>query len=210
MEVLSKCYDPADLFPADITGPVEQRWDEGQHWSRRWEYCMALSALKVWQQGSTYSRWMIDVGGAGSPFSRMLSGYGDHVVTIVDPKRNVSLAEFVHEPINAHLAPCVFCISVIEHVEDLDQFLYHLSCLVAPGGLLFLTTDFWDRLGEPDTAHWHWDRKRIFDAYTLGRVAGSLLQLGFSHLGGAADYTWHGPIENWGYAPASLAMVRRS
>ena len=35
----------------------------------------------------------------------------------------------------------VFCISVLEHVDDVTEFLYHLGCLVAPGGLLFLTVD---------------------------------------------------------------------
>ena len=28
------------------------------------------------------------------------------------------------------------CLSVLEHVDDLDRFLYHLGCLVAPGGRL--------------------------------------------------------------------------
>jgi hypothetical protein len=207
--ILSKVYDPADIFSKDIGMRVDEYWDGSQHWSRKWEYAMALAAQKEWHQGSPAAAPqgpIYDVGGSGSPLWKMVNPY---VVQVIDPREGDDLAETLR--LGAGLASEVYCISVIEHVEDLDQFLYHLSCLVAPGGLLFLTTDFCDMPGKPeDVCHWHWMRKRIFNDSALRGAAYDLMKYGtFNLLGGVIDYRWHGPIETWGYAPASLALVKR-
>jgi hypothetical protein len=207
--ILSKVWDPADELPADIQEIVTREWEDGQHWSRKWEYGMALLAQQAWydQSGAERPQGPIyDVGGSGSPFWKMVNPY---VTTIIDPREGKDLAEQLR--LGAGLASEVYCISVIEHVDKLDQFLYHLSCLVAPGGLLFLTTDFCDMPGKPeDVCHWHWMRKRIFNDSALRGAAYDLMKYGtFNLLGGVIDYRWHGPIETWGYAPASLALVKR-
>jgi hypothetical protein len=136
--ILSKVWDPADELPADIQEIVTREWEDGQHWSRKWEYGMALLAQQAWydQSGAERPQGPIyDVGGSGSPFWKMVNPY---VTTIIDPREGKDLAEQLR--LGAGLASEVYCISVIEHVDKLDQFLYHLSCLVAPGGLLFLTS----------------------------------------------------------------------
>jgi hypothetical protein len=218
---LSKTLDPADFTElAEELKIVDQYFTSAreQHPMRRWEYAIALRAVREWHP-PVAPTVIYDVGGAGSPFSSML----DHIAmpaNIVDPDiehhkgYRATLDEFVQG--GSRLAHAVFCLSVLEHVDDLDQFLYHLSCLVAPGGLLFLTMDYANDLGDInsggwpiDNFHFHWMRKRIFNAWTLGRVvAGPLMQLTFSHLGDA-DLTWHGP-QVYNYTFASLALVKRS
>lgn len=202
---LSKTYDPADLaelVPELKTVDLYFTSAREQHPARRWEYAMALRALKTYVKTHTvYVAY--DVGGAGSPFSSMCG------VQVIDPEEGADLATTVKN--NPRLADAVFCISVIEHVHDLDQFLYHLGCLVAPGGLLFLTCDFWDQPGA-DTAHFHWMRKRIFTQEALLNIMYGKERLHtFDVLGGLADYRYHAPIqEGWGYTFASLALVKRA
>lgn len=211
---LSKVYDRTDSFDTSILGIVERHWDTTQHESRRWEYAMALEAHRRWRFGrddvGQPAQSPVDIGGAGSPFHKMIEG-----TSIIDPALpgNYTLGDYVGA--GTELSDAVFCISVIEHVDDLDQFLYHLSCLVAPGGLLFLTTDFCDGFhdpkegGVPDVYHFHWMRKRIFNIFSMNQTAGAFYKRDFDMLGGLeADWKWHGPIENWGYAPASLALVK--
>lgn len=218
--ILSKVYDRTDDFDVSILGLIEAVGLQGQHWSRRWEYGMALMALRIWKATHPQFNVGYDVGGGGSPFvqmihdSKQLTVYKDFGVIDPEPPSGFTLAQYVRT--NPRLADAVFCISVIEHVDDLDQFLYHLSCLVAPGGLLFLTTDFCDGSydlkagGVPDVYHWHWMRKRIFNVFSMNQTAGAFYRRDFEMLGGLeADWKWHGPIENWGYAPASLALVKR-
>jgi hypothetical protein len=216
---LSKAHNPADLDLLTDELQIVDRWFTSaspQHPMRRWEYAMALRAQQTWYDTTTKRPQgpVIDVGGAGSPLWRMVN---PEVCSVVDPTEGNDLAE--HLRLGAGLASEVYCISVIEHVDNLDQFLYHLSCLVAPGGLLFLTTDycagFYDpgKGGVPDVYHYHWLRKRIFNVFAMNQVAHQMRD--FTYLNpmaqpwGGFDGTWHGPIESWGYCPASLALVKR-
>lgn len=233
--ILSKVYDPNDL---ELTAPlgdmhvapltdelrvVDAHWDNSQHVSRRWEYAMALKALREWNfqnrvtggdgKGSYIGGGVAyDVGGYGSPFLKMLKSLRpEQHHFLIDPKANQPLDQYLWCQ-KTPMGHAVFCISVIEHVDDLDQFLYHLGCLVMPGGLLFLTTDYQEKPG-PDDKHWHWMRKRIFDKFSMQKISHTYLR-DFCYLSeqpwGTFDDRWHGPIENWGYAPASLALVKRA
>lgn len=174
--------------------------DQPQHASRKWEYAMALRAQQVWYWGDHRPQGpVVDVGGAGSPFWRMANEY---ICRVVDPKEGNDLAE--HLRLGAGLASEVYCLSVLEHVDDLDQFCYHLGCLVAPGGLLFLTMDHGTDL--PDQYHFHWDRKRIFDTKAWEQVREKCGE--FTLLGGR-DRTYHGN-QVYDFSIASLAMVKRA
>jgi hypothetical protein len=216
---LSKTLDPADFdqLRDRLTGvdPYFTR-DREQHPMRRWEYAMALEAQARWYDatsGTTRPQGpVIDVGGAGSPFWRMVN---PEVCRVVDPDGGSDLAE--HLRLGAMLASEVYCLSVLEHVDDLDQFIYHLGCLVAPGGLLFLTVDHCDHpshdadmevASTPDQHHFHWMRKRIFGRWDLEHVAETLLDQSFSWLGDR-DFTYHGH-HVFDYSFCSLALVKRA
>ncbi len=103
----------------------------------------------------------------------------------------------------------VTCISVLEHVPDLDNFVNHLVRVTAPGGLLFLTMDIWGEPAHvPDKAHWHWMRKRIFSVDGWKGLAETAYLNGFRLLGDA-DWDYHdATLENWGYSLCSLALVK--
>lgn len=218
--ILSRCYDPADhdLWPA-AKAVVDRCWDDSQHPSRKWEYALALQAIDRWlaQTDRIGVYHLADVGGGGSPFWDMLSDEVQGV--IIDPaaaKTSYTLRETLADHVNAtyRVYSIVTCLSVLEHVEDLDRFCYHLSCLLAPGGLLVLTVDCCGDQGEErgwpkDVYHWHWLRTRIFSFHQLQRlrIAFRDLQL---HAVDDPEWVWHEPLENWGYCPASLVLQKRS
>lgn len=162
----------------------------------------------AWQQHKGGHQPMaLDVGGAGSPLRRMLglTGYSPHVV---DPKVNVDLETAVRQRISA---PFVTCISTIEHVRELQGFIVDLRSVVDPGGVLFLTSDIWNqRDEEPDKAHWHWMRERIFTPRTWEATAAEFCADGEMALFGDHDFSWQDyVIENWGYGLCSMALRRR-
>lgn len=214
---LSKTLDPTDFddLAVELT-IVEQhfRADQPQHPMRRWEYALALRAISTWREGKDYRypRSIVDVGGAGSPLWRMLAPIAS--TRMLDPLVNHTLEYYLtHVTSDPELHDVVTCISVLEHVEDLDRFCYHLRCLTAPGGLLFLTVDYCNAPRYPvaDTYDLHWMRTQIFNAYSLARLTADFLRNDFKLLG-AVDYTWHGnhigPPES-AYTFASLALVKR-
>jgi hypothetical protein len=219
---LSKTLDPADFDQLREELAIVDRCftdEREQHPMRRWEYALALRAYRQWLQrdyetcghaNRTHGGRLADVGGAGSPWSRILGeeAGGAHV-TIIDPAYAPgpkTLAQYIRY---GSLASAVFCLSVLEHVDDLDEFCYHLSCLVAPGGLLFLTMDYCDSRGAApaDTYHFHWMRKRIFNGITIRDLADIFTDRDFVLLG-AQDYADHGP-QVYNYTFASLALRKR-
>jgi SAM-dependent methyltransferase len=210
---LTKTLDPADLLLlTSELAVVDESFARAstQHPMRRWEYALALRAHNLWAETSRVGEPIYDVGGSGSPFYYMLDPYQ---VRIIDPKElhGDTLADFLTG--GPRLGAAVFCLSVLEHVDDLDQFLYHLSCLVAPGGLLFLTMDYGDMAGahplsNADPFHFHWMRKRIFTERTWTDLAVSMIRHNFAVLG-RTDWTYHGP-HVYDYTFASLCLQKRS
>lgn len=183
-----------------------------QHHQRRWEYAMALRAMGDWceltARGSRRRPQNIyDIGGAGSPFRHMMDG-----ISVIDPSEpdGFTLEQFATA--GTELSDAVFCLSVLEHIKEseLERFLYHLSSLVAPGGLLFLTADYTeDVLDEPhDTYHFHWMREQIFTASTWGsRVVVPFLLRDFLPFG-VSDWTTHGP-QVYDYTFVAQALIKR-
>ncbi len=181
-----------------------------QHEMRRWEYAMALRALNDWRKPRDYRypRLAADVGGAGSPFYSMLR-YPSKV-EIIDPDGGRTLEQYLTAVDGwPMLFDAVFCLSVLEHVDDLAAFLYYLSCLVAPGGLLFLTADYCGQAGYPvvDRYHFHWMRRRIFNEHTWSRLMYDFIRRDFTPFGDI-DFTWHGP-QVYDYTFISLALTKR-
>lgn len=197
----------------------------GQHPIRRWEYTMAHYVLSEWQdllqqEGRLDPPLRIaDVGSAGSNFWHLLLDFTSADIELIDPayaghdvvgQVRVTPTDLVSFAANdRHGALDVLtAISVIEHIEqpDVRRFARAAAMLLKPGGLLFLTTDCWDADG-PDCAHFHWMRKRIYNAESLRKLQVMLREVGFQSFG-ATDWTYHGhQVHN--YSVASIAMRRR-
>jgi SAM-dependent methyltransferase len=195
-------YLAPELQVVDAVGIGEQ------HPMRRWEYAMALHALRLHQQGYTSpldGYRVLDVGGAGSTFGRMCvpdDGTGTiRQYELVDPREN----ETIEARQADYLADAVISISTIEHVKDPLPFLQACHRALAPGGLFFLTMDAWDKEG-PDTAHFHWMRERIYDQYSWPDLAVTCRKLGFRGFGGF-DPAYHGD-HVYDYTFASLALTK--
>lgn len=216
---LSKTLDPERDYVelAEELVIVDRHFQRAgeQHPHRRFEYAMALRAQSVWIAQHGQMQRVYDVGGANSPFRYMVDSAGP--VIIIDPDEPVPNSYRLDQYIaaGASVADGVFCISVLEHVDDLDQFLYHLSCLVAPGGLLFLTMDCCQTSGSvhsngwpEDRYHFHWDRKRIFDEFQRRLLRQRFIAREFQVFGDY-DERWYGP-QVMDYSFCSLCMVKRS
>lgn len=215
--VLSRPYNPADLDPGGDLQPFDRTaWVDGQasQLGRRWEYALAACAIEYWRQttgGDAQPHY--DVGGAGSRFAQA------YEATVIDPKqdpyvvggtRGFSLQQFVGP--GTALAAVVTCLSVLEHVEDLEDTCYRLDSLVAPGGLLVLTVDFAPEDG-PDVYHFHWDRRRIFTPTSLTAFLATWPTSRWHLFGTVRDRQEEEPViplENWGYAPISLVLQKRA
>jgi hypothetical protein len=205
---LTKTWDRADFTELAVElAMVDQSLKPDNpncHDFRRWEYAMALRAQAVWwDQTRVPSRVAADVGGAGSPFWQMAG----EMTQVIDPQEGWPLDRWVHE--QRKMFGQVYCISVLEHVEDVDQFCYHLSCVTAPGGLLFLTVDFQPEDDLPDTKMYHWMRRQIFTPDTWRGLI-EIFERHDCYLLGEYDPRYHGPYEALGYSSASIALLKRS
>jgi len=205
--LLSRTLDLTDYdhFKEELR-VVDAHGIDGQHPHRRWEYALALHAIHRWScaKERRVSAPVYDVGGAGSNFIHMLGEWTDCDAYIIDPLVSEALEMFVRA--GRQLADVVTCISVVEHIKDLDRFLYYLSQLVAPGGLVVLTMDFWNRCG-PDLADNHDLRERIFCPKTYAQLRMQLTTLQLVTFGGL-DPSWHGAHVH-DYTFASLVVEKR-
>lgn len=224
---LSKTLHPDDyiLLRPELEN-VNRNWDGTQHDHRRWEYAMALRAVDNWMVATGYGHPdAADVGGAGSPLFWMLK---DRIAPddlkwqalVIDPAANPSCPSYTlaaYVTAERRTFQIVTAISLLEHVEDLDHFGYHLSCLVAPGGLLFLTMDCCDAPGgehgatdefPTDRYHFSWMRRRIFGVNQVHALAEDFWDRGFT-LFGRLDRMYHGN-HVFDYSFCSLALVKRA
>lgn len=212
--VLSKFADPADFdHLVDEAIVVERYLTSAQPSIRRWEYAMALRAACAWRAaGGQQPRCVYDVGGTDSSF-RYLAETDDVPVHVVDPKEPdymlpYRLDQFLGD--GTPLGAQVFCLSVLEHVDDLDQFCYHLSCLTAPGGLLFLTMAAVDRTppGGQDLFFGRETRRRIFTRSTWLGLIHTFCTAYHCELLGDFDQRYAGP-QVADHSVASIALVKR-
>ncbi len=162
-----------------------------QHPARAWEYGMAVDALAKWNAEADvrYPALILDVGGTGSRFGRMLEdrmGPGWDV-ELVDPKETGRLED--RQDGAAPPAQVILAISTIEHVPDQEAFLLAIAANLVPGGLAFLTMDGKGDEG-PDVQHFHWMRERIYTPGLWIMLAASAAAKGLI-LWGGVDWAYH-------------------
>lgn len=226
---LSRYLQPDDYqaFDPDVWHAVDGHFtkDRPQHEARRWEYALALAAIRAWGETLPDSERSLpriaDVGGAGSPFWRMVDGSSVQVIDPDAPMRPLTLDAYVHghswDAVQPSLFDVVTCLSVIEHVDptELDGFLYHLTCLLRPGGLLVLTCDACGCTGgawhapTADPHHFHWMRRQIVTRPLLLEIMQRLADCQCTFLGGVDVHQPPVPTV-YDYTFASLVMQKRS
>lgn len=202
-----------------------------QHRARVLEYERAMRALMhAVTETQNFAPLILDVGGAGSPWTWLVAAHTRLPVQIIDPEFNglgvgapttelenpdiYTVRQFGHNPLEGK-ADFIACISVLEHIQDEQAFLVDLVKLLAPGGVLFLTVDYDPTNAEKDEFQFHWMRKRIYNARSFylnsnpDSVKMRLMDLGLDPFG----ETDLGPlplesttIPGLGYTFASLCM----
>jgi hypothetical protein len=173
--------------------------DLGLH--RRWEFALALHAIWRWREarerqpeGTIYA-----IGDIGR-LDLMLTEWTECEVAVM----RTPLHGWVQS--ETALTDVVTCVSVITHVPDVEQLVYQLSCLLAPGGLLVLTMEFWNRCG-PDQAHHHHQRQRIYCPKTYAALRTLAQSYHLSTFGGL-DPAYHG-AQVMDYTLASLVLEKK-
>jgi len=188
---------------------VDKHWDLSQHPMRCWEYGMVLLALDTVFGPATGVR-VADVGGFGSPFTKMAADRYKECY-VIDPKRTEGAGAIPVEEWAAHYKEdeqfdAVVSISTFEHTTQPLLFLASCIALLKPGGLLFLTFDY---NGEPaavdDVYHFHWMRERIVTHAMWDALMGACCLVQDMELVGEVDTRDHGPTV-YDYTFASLCL----
>jgi SAM-dependent methyltransferase len=228
-EALGAAYAYVDRYPDALVGQhAIRRWEYAMalYAIEAWE--LHVRAPHAEAQAVTHGDGMVrlaplqiaDIGGAGSNFWQVLTGMTSEPIDVIDPSLPESgptaqtrrwgagvetLA--ANGWISHECFDILTCISVIEHVQELRPFFRACRMLLKPGGLLFLTTDYWDSEG-PDVAHFHWMRERIYNEHTLSRLISSVGELGFARFGTSQWRPYPGP-QLYDYSVASVALTRK-
>lgn len=182
-----------------------------EHLHRRWEYGLALHALRENQ-----TKTLLEVGGGGSAFAPSAAWLGMEV-TQVDVE---DLGEWIRQQAQKIRVPMMYiqkdflnfdtqerfdavtCFSVIEHVLRETDFFLRLLQYIKVGGLLILTTDFHPSGTAIVKEHLRtYNERMLFQLISLARANG------FESFGPKPDYTYHGANVN-SYTFASLVMKK--
>jgi len=182
-----------------------------EHPHRKWEYGMALKALR-----NNNTKTVLDIGGGGSVFAPACS-WIDMEVTQVDPGNVGTWIEKQSKAINKPLNfiqkdffeynenkqfDAVTCLSVIEHVPHDREFFSKLLSYVKVGGLLVLTTDFHPTGKAQVSGH-----LRTYNEQSMQDFINQAKGLNFSMYEGEADYSDF-KVEVNSYTFCSLVMKR--
>ena len=143
---------------------AEYRWprDPLHNWSRVWEYPFAYSCLRRWRDAwrEPSRPTVLDVGSGVTFFPFAVAKLGAEVCCLdVDPvcERDLSRAIEVVDGApgrvrvsltDPHRLPCddagadaIYCISVLEHVDEFERLVEDMARVLRPGGILILTMD---------------------------------------------------------------------
>jgi SAM-dependent methyltransferase len=143
------------------------------------------------------------VGAHADPVPITLRALGYSVISI-DPTFNYSLAEY-----KAQDPGCfggIISTSVIEHVQDDEQFISDICALLAPGGLAILTCDFLDsfKAGDPVPL----TALRLYTSHDIQIRLRTVMARSNTYIYGECDYTGRDNFEHNGcsYSFASFLM----
>lgn len=210
-----------------------QMWYPCQHQHRLWEYALAQKVMKTVfedQKGLLIS----DHGcGAGylSPIMFWLGNYvwmyecwqfGNEEQYMLEQMRRVSLNkkivggsyEMRSQPLGSlgekdKLVDAAFCISTLEHIRDYQKAFRDLLSTVRIRGLAMITTDFAEDENDHYT-HAGLRAGKMFTHRTYDELFYIAQEMGFSLVGGVADWTWDESkrlVNDYGFASMALRRV---
>lgn len=220
MKTLSKTLERLDLNEFDEHEHVLNvvRMFQGkttirfEHHLRKWEYGIALKALR-----ENDTKTVLDVGGGGSAFAPSAAWLGMEVHQ-VDPGNFGGTVSRQSDVLGKVLTyeqedfftwksrkkyDAVVCLSVLEHVLDDKKFFLKLLKQVKAEGLFVLTLDFHPS-GESQLA----GHLRTYNDENLNSFITLAKKQGFEFFGGTPDYSVFEPNVN-NYTFVSLVMRRK-
>lgn len=188
-------------------------WYPYQHHHRLWEYTLAQKALKT-VFGDVKGLTISDHGCGAGYLSPVMYWLGHHVLMyecwtfgneeayMLEQMRRVALHrvektgtyEMRNRPLGALVeedggVDAAFCISTLEHIRDYQAAFRDLLRTVRPGGMVMVTTDF----AEDEEDHYTFSNLRagkMFNGKTYDELYRIGQEMGFSLLGGVADWRW--------------------
>lgn len=208
-------YEKSNLFQhiENMTAVLAGTYTSWGTEYRKWEYGMALTALR-----KNKAEHVMDVGGGSSMLAASMR-WLDLDVVVIDPDDYNDMFERQRERIGKYFSfqqidfsavhndvpfDAVTCISTIEHVQDDTAFFLKLLSHVKKNGILFLTTDFHpERLAPVHPMH-----LRTYNAEDMFRFVTLAQENGFKVYGEEPDYSNFEPLVYGLYSFASLALKR--
>lgn len=155
--------EPLRQFERDMVtaGVLHREW----HPHRFWEYASIMQQLDELHVPKDAK--IIDIGSGGSFFAPYLAGlypsleltdsmkYGDITPDVRAQREHYSVALPLHDLLCEDMSvlpsdefDVVMCISTIEHVDDHDVAMREMVRICKPGGLLFITSDYFRDLAQ--------------------------------------------------------------
>lgn len=195
------------------------------HEHRIWEYTMGLLASI---EAPTVRR-VLEVGGSNSLFlpaliqmnSQIRKGailydaleapewatpenlsYQERQAQLILPE--VRLRQMTDLPLGTQY-DYIACVSTIEHIKD-GLFLDQIAGMLAPRGILFLTSDAGE--SEPDKYHFHWMRERIYTPGSWRRLETYLCMKHKLAPVGGRDLMWRGAhVYDYNFVSMTLGRI---
>lgn len=158
-----------------------------------WQQCLAEHAWRTWASGAN--------GDATTAQVVVVNVCGIHFAPPGPAVAYCGPEERPRVP-----ASVVYALCVLDHIPAPGKFLGHMSEMLLPLGMLFLTFSYWDAEG-PDTASGHRERRRIYSAHSYTKLIRDARRLGFENFGGT-DWTYYGDYLD-DHSLASLVLRRR-
>lgn len=198
-----------------------------QHPARIWEYTRGMRVVKDYAKRHSYDAApmnMLDVGGGGSIFPQCCIEH-IHFVDIVDMQdtgKQVEIQNKVmgHDRVKYHNIDflkypelqydIVVSISTIEHVPDDDAFYQKLLRACKPGGIVYITCDFFTDSVHPNEppVYSTWVN-RTYTKEKLESMTKCAEKKGFHLYHGMSDWTWDKP-HVYNYSFASLILEKEN
>jgi SAM-dependent methyltransferase len=107
------------------------------------------------------------------------------------------VGDLMHTPLPDGHFSNITCLSVLEHEVDYDKFAAEAARLLAPGGRVFVTFDYWQPKVVPPLKLYGLDWVPL-DAAMVRRFIASCARHGLA-IDGEFDFTAGDPVIHWGY-----------
>jgi len=169
---------------------------------KNWDHLIAFSQIiHTFDQEAN----ILDAGGElNSPLVVWLYAYGFENLKVINLafKKDFSISSINYKQGDITSTPypdetfdAICSLSVIEHGVDLDEFLHECNRILKPGGVLIISTDYWNENLQSGKIEAYGAEWMPFNSKTLNQFLNKAVSFGFDSPN--VDMTTYEPVVNW-------------